>query len=550
MRTALTHRVCIKMAKKLVDRIEQELTCAVCLDRFKEPKVLPCLHTYCKGCIKALVANSREKNAVFCPKCRERYVLPTGGVSGFLSNFPLKNLVELLEVSERGDKDSAKVLRCENGIDENVAVARCLVCCAYLCDSCWKLHTKGIGTRSHETVSLEAIKKGGEKKLHKPQYCPKHEKEVLKLYCNTCSKAICGDCTYIDHRDHKFAFIKDVIQELRQELEGTMDGLRKKEGEFTDYLEGLQRAQAEQEANVLACRQEVNRVFDSFVQQIQLCRDRVLDEVEKTAKADKKSLSAEADTTELSLAKVSSNLSFVDRLLKSGSATEIASMAAPTLERVKMVRAMQCERKDDIISGSLSAQGVKEVGLENNKEFSEHVKKVESDLGKVVNCRKLAREDITIHFEDLSCGPNTFAITVEKYLKPSVQLQVTVAQGQGSGMLFTDPPVIVKKTGCFSWTASCVIRNPGLTTVTVSVVGVDGMVIAQFVFQVEYKLLPVGMRVCRGPDWKWGEQDGGGLGTVTGHCSNSNFDVSVKWDNGGHCNYRWKSGIYDLAPVR
>lgn len=55
----------------------------------------------------------------------------------------------------------------------------------------------------------------------------------------------------------------------------------------------------------------------------------------------------------------------------------------------------------------------------------------------------------------------------------------------------------------------------------------------------------VGARVLRGPDWKWGKQDGGEghVGTVRNF--ESPEEVVVVWDNGTAANYRC-SGAYDL----
>ena len=55
----------------------------------------------------------------------------------------------------------------------------------------------------------------------------------------------------------------------------------------------------------------------------------------------------------------------------------------------------------------------------------------------------------------------------------------------------------------------------------------------------------VGARVIRGPDWKWGKQDGGEghVGTVRNF--ESAEEVVVVWDNGTAANYRC-SGAYDL----
>ena len=64
----------------------------------------------------------------------------------------------------------------------------------------------------------------------------------------------------------------------------------------------------------------------------------------------------------------------------------------------------------------------------------------------------------------------------------------------------------------------------------------------------------VGLRVARGPDWQWGDQDGGegGLGTVTGMGGQGNAEGTlpqVLWDYGYRSsNYRCgKEGKYDLV---
>ena len=54
-------------------------------------------------------------------------------------------------------------------------------------------------------------------------------------------------------------------------------------------------------------------------------------------------------------------------------------------------------------------------------------------------------------------------------------------------------------------------------------------------------------RVQRGPDWRWGDQDGGSLGTVTGSAPEDGW-CSVTWDNGNSNSYR-VAGSFDLCTV-
>ena len=82
----------------LAEDVDKELTCAICLSRYETPKVLPCLHTYCKGCLGDLLAKSREPDRVTCPQCKEEHQLPEDGVDGFKTYFTINNLLELLQV--------------------------------------------------------------------------------------------------------------------------------------------------------------------------------------------------------------------------------------------------------------------------------------------------------------------------------------------------------------------------------------------------------------------------------------------------------------------
>ncbi|XP_061168999.1 uncharacterized protein LOC133178274 [Saccostrea echinata] len=57
-------------------------------------------------------------------------------------------------------------------------------------------------------------------------------------------------------------------------------------------------------------------------------------------------------------------------------------------------------------------------------------------------------------------------------------------------------------------------------------------------FRERYPTMPcIGTRVRRGPDWKWGNQDTHGVGTVVGHSREVGW-IFVQWDNGNRFNYR------------
>ena len=57
------------MAESSQSKVEKHLMCSVCLKQLQNPKVLPCLHSYCHGCIVNLVKNAKS-GTINCPDCR------------------------------------------------------------------------------------------------------------------------------------------------------------------------------------------------------------------------------------------------------------------------------------------------------------------------------------------------------------------------------------------------------------------------------------------------------------------------------------------------
>ena len=63
----------------------ENLTCAICMDIFDHPKLLPCSHTFCLECLEDLTSSNAQSFS--CPICRELTRVPPGGVSAFKNNF-------------------------------------------------------------------------------------------------------------------------------------------------------------------------------------------------------------------------------------------------------------------------------------------------------------------------------------------------------------------------------------------------------------------------------------------------------------------------------
>eukprot|EP00057_Strongylocentrotus_purpuratus_P027852 XP_011682326.1 PREDICTED: probable E3 ubiquitin-protein ligase TRIM8 [Strongylocentrotus purpuratus] len=135
------------MATSLKQAVHNNLKCPVCLSFFKNPKILTCSHTFCKGCLESLLASNRNIDVLLCPTCRGETWVPGGDVGRLQSHITVRSLVE--DVETRGhincnqeDKSlQRKWNKCKKhpNYDEECF---CLDCNKYICFKCGALeHT-------------------------------------------------------------------------------------------------------------------------------------------------------------------------------------------------------------------------------------------------------------------------------------------------------------------------------------------------------------------------------------------------------------------------
>ncbi|XP_072299276.1 E3 ubiquitin-protein ligase TRIM35-like [Eucyclogobius newberryi] len=150
--------------------MEEELSCPVCCEIFKDPVVLKCSHSFCKACLQEFW--NKKKSRRDCPICRSKCSLTEPTVS-----LALKNVADtFLKEQER-----------------NAAMART-----------------------------------GVKKEDIPEEkCAVHG-EVLKLFCFDDSEVLCCVChTSKKHLGHRICPLEEGAQDLRSELKNELVPLKK-----------------------------------------------------------------------------------------------------------------------------------------------------------------------------------------------------------------------------------------------------------------------------------------------------------------------------------
>ncbi|KAJ7392720.1 hypothetical protein OS493_010373 [Desmophyllum pertusum] len=150
-------------ASSLADNLAKELECAVCLEQYKEPKVLPCLHSFCKTCLGGLLNKQGEVWRINCPACRLSVEIPQGDIESLPANFFLNNLLSMVALHGDSDRSNLECDICDSG---DPPVNRCTTCCHFLCNFCTAGHKRGRSTKLIVCYRLKKPKKRDQLLLH------------------------------------------------------------------------------------------------------------------------------------------------------------------------------------------------------------------------------------------------------------------------------------------------------------------------------------------------------------------------------------------------
>ena len=228
---------------------------------------------------------------------------------------------------------------------------KCTTCSYFLCAFCTQAHQRARNTRSHNLVSVE-----GSAAVTKPAVCKEHDGEVMKLFCNTCEEAICRDCTIVEHRDHKYTFVKDAFSKGKESL---LKALADTKGK-ADVLEKAVKGVLEMKRSVHSCadqtKQEVVECCDELTDCIAARKAYLVDRVEEFKKAKLKSLDVQQEQLEKALASVQSSVQFTEKAVENGSEVEILNMRKQIFSQLQDLKLAEWQL-EPCVNESLSFTG-------------------------------------------------------------------------------------------------------------------------------------------------------------------------------------------------
>ena len=135
-----------------VQQIQQQLTCPICLDRYKQPKLLPCQHTFCLNpCLYNLVDWSSR--SIKCPECRAVSHLPAHGLETLPNNITIMRFLELTSNGAEYRVNPVPSDKCCECLKKVGDLKRCLDCERHFCVNCHPAHLVQLKNDSRQSIT-------------------------------------------------------------------------------------------------------------------------------------------------------------------------------------------------------------------------------------------------------------------------------------------------------------------------------------------------------------------------------------------------------------
>ena len=208
-----------------------ELSCSLCSQLYSSPRVLPCLHSFCRPCLE----NHQKKvcgegEELTCPinYCQES----AGEIA--LDELPTN---VWLEGKISVETNIGRILKgnCNICDESSSAATFCTDCGIALCGGCvinW--HNKNKLYRNHSLVPISesvettrtALVDHFAQSVQPKHYCSKHGKKEAEFKCQDCKEIRCYLCCLSGCcKNHNYQSIADLAEDTRSNLKDSVQSL-------------------------------------------------------------------------------------------------------------------------------------------------------------------------------------------------------------------------------------------------------------------------------------------------------------------------------------
>ena len=279
------------MAEKVLEKLEDQLNCSICLDTYTDPKLLQCFHVYCRQCLVPLVDRDQQGQlGLTCPICRQVTPIPGRGVAGLQSAFHVNRFLEIKESFQNPAATPEGAAPTDvNPVDEKVG------------------------------------------------HCIVHEGKELELYCETCGELICTRCALKGgkHQTHHYEELNQAFEKYKAEITSLLGPMEKQVTVNTNALAQLDARCGEISDQRTATAVNIHTTFRRLREVLDVRETELIGQLDLETQIKLKGLAAQRDQIETTLAQLHSCLHYMRESLRTGDEKDVLMMKANTLTQVK-----------------------------------------------------------------------------------------------------------------------------------------------------------------------------------------------------------------------
>ena len=262
-------------------KLEEQLTCPVCLDHYTNPKILPCHHSFCQDCLEGLPLDKKNETCYLsCPTCRHCTELPEEGVGAFPVAFTLNNLKEM-------------------------------------------------HTLMNKTADLSNPQEAT---------CSDHGKP-LELFCEACNTVICVNCSFRKHKHHEYDLITDCYPKHCQKLRECLSPVEGKKEALKKVLSALAEREGEIRERGEGVLEEIHEMVEEMMNVLRESERKLTEQAKRVTDDKLKVLSEQMKSAEISLSVLEDVEDYVEQSLKTGSPQQVLRSKKQMMEHMSEVTA-------------------------------------------------------------------------------------------------------------------------------------------------------------------------------------------------------------------
>ena len=325
-------------------QVPEHLLCKLCSDTYKEPRILPCLHSFCYECLQKEMEKVGSQNEadkpgpqdkvgalknMNCPTCQKKFIaisvndLPQHLYLGF--EVEVAGLVEYLKGTSGVTCDG-----CQGDSSSDAVKGFCCECHEFLCKACLDYHKRNRKLQKHKVSLLDEME-SVEEKL-KSMICEyncneqNHEKQVLDFYCETCNKPICNYCVVSQHKEHTFCPLSKAAHEQRTEMKKLQESVCNILHKLDNATNSTDKMKQQVEASKKSATFSIKSLFEELHHTLQERENTLLTVVDKIAETKSKALQLQIDGFKTLQKDITLSNDMMTRVLQTNSDQQVVAL--------------------------------------------------------------------------------------------------------------------------------------------------------------------------------------------------------------------------------